>query len=70
MPRNYGDSLIHLDRVDVLTGTECPLHEFTHPPGMEIAVNIATYVAAIIEDGSTLQIGMGAVPDQVLGLTC
>ena len=68
MPRTHGDSLIRLDRVDLLTETECPLREFTHPPGMEIAVNIAAYVAAIIEDGSTLQIGMGAVPDQVLGL--
>ena len=68
MPRTHGDSLIHLDRIDVLTETECPLGEFAHPPGKEIAVNIAAYVAAIIEDGSTLQIGMGALPDQVLRL--
>jgi acyl-CoA hydrolase/RimJ/RimL family protein N-acetyltransferase len=68
MPRTHGDSLIHLDRIDVLTETEYPLGEFAHPPGKEIAVNIAAYVAAIIEDGSTLQIGMGAVPDQVLRL--
>ena len=68
MPRTHGDSLIHLDRIDVLTETECPLGELAHPPGKEIAVNIAAYVAAIIEDGSTLQIGMGAVPDQVLRL--
>jgi acyl-CoA hydrolase len=61
MPRTHGDSLIHLDRIDVLTETECPLGELAHPPGKEIAVNIAAYVAAIIEDGSTLQIGVNSL---------
>ncbi len=68
MPRTHGDSLIHLGRVDMLVETERPLGEFVHPPGDETMTRIAAYVAAIIEDGSTLQIGMGALPNQVLSL--
>jgi len=68
MPRTHGDSLIHLGRIDMLVETDRPLCEFVHPAGDETMARIAAYVAAIIEDGSTLQIGMGSLPNHVLSL--
>ena len=68
MPRTHGDTLIHLDRIDTLVEADEPLGEVTPPRGDEAMIQISAYVAAIIEDGSTLHIGTGTVPDRVLSL--
>lgn len=67
MPRTHGDSFLHIDHIDYLVPAEEPLLEFTGAPADEVSRRIGAHVAALIEDGSTLQIGIGAIPDGVLG---
>ena len=66
MPRTHGAGFVHADRFDAFVNVETPITEYSHPPGGEIADRIAQYIAAIIEDGSTLQIGLGRVPNEAL----
>jgi acyl-CoA hydrolase/RimJ/RimL family protein N-acetyltransferase len=67
MPWTHGDTLISVDQIDKMVLVETPVIEYVHPP-VEDAVSekIARYVARIIEDGSTLQIGLGRIPNQML----
>jgi acyl-CoA hydrolase/GNAT superfamily N-acetyltransferase len=66
MPRTHGDSFVHLDRFDALVEVDTPVAEYLHPKIGEIAEHIARYIASIIDDGSTLQIGLGRVPNEAL----
>src|SRR5215470_5553016 len=66
MPRTHGDSLVHLDRFDALVKVDAPVSEYVHPKIGEIAQRVARYIASIIDDGSTLQIGLGRVPNEAL----
>jgi acyl-CoA hydrolase/RimJ/RimL family protein N-acetyltransferase len=66
MPRTYGESFIHLDRFDALVEVDTPVAEYLHPKIGEVAERIARYIASIIDDGSTLQIGLGRVPNEAL----
>jgi acyl-CoA hydrolase/GNAT superfamily N-acetyltransferase len=66
MPRTHGESFVHVDRFDALVSVDTPVTEYRHPPADEIAERIARYIAAIIDDGSTLQIGLGRVPNEAL----
>jgi acyl-CoA hydrolase len=66
MPFTFGDSLIHLDRIDHLVINDAPLFEYHHPPADDVAQQVAAYIAGVIEDGSTLQIGLGRVPNAAL----
>ena len=67
MPWTHGDTLISVDQIDKMVIVETPVIEYIHPL-VEDAVSekIARYVARIIEDGSTLQIGLGRIPNQML----
>ena len=66
MPRTLGESFIHISAIHKLVPIDTPLAEFVHAPLDEIAQQIARYVAEIIEDGSTLQIGLGRIPNEAL----
>jgi acyl-CoA hydrolase/RimJ/RimL family protein N-acetyltransferase len=66
MPRTCGDSRIPLDRIERLVLAETPVVEYLHEPADDIAEQIARYVARLIDDRSTLQIGLGRVPNQML----
>jgi acyl-CoA hydrolase/RimJ/RimL family protein N-acetyltransferase len=66
MPRTHGESLVHLDRFDALVKVDAPVAEYVHPKIGEIAERVARYIASIIDDGSTLQIGLGRVPNEAL----
>ena len=66
MPRTYGETFIHIDSIDRLVPVADPVVEFRHPPGDEIAQRIARYIAEIIEDGATLQVGLGRIPNEAL----
>src|SRR5215510_9976521 len=67
MPRTHGESFVHLDRFDALVKVDAPVAEYVHPKIGEIAERVARYIASIIDDGSTLQIGLGRVPNEALG---
>jgi acyl-CoA hydrolase/GNAT superfamily N-acetyltransferase len=66
MPFTLGDSAVHLDNIDKLVVSDSPIGEYD-PPVDDVARQIATYIAGIIEDGSTLQIGLGHIPGAALG---
>ncbi len=66
MPRTLGDSFVHVDRIDALVEHEAPLPEFRYPDPDPVARKIAENVAGLIEDGSTLQLGIGAIPAALL----
>lgn len=66
MPRTHGDSFIHLDDIDIAFVAEAPLsvHSIITPD--DTARAIGKQVASLIEDGSCLQMGIGAIPNAVL----
>jgi acyl-CoA hydrolase/RimJ/RimL family protein N-acetyltransferase len=66
MPRTHGESFVHIDHFDALVSVDMPVMEYRHPPTGETAQMVARYIAAIIDDGSTLQIGLGRLPNEAL----
>lgn len=68
MPRTLGDGIVHYDEFDtmVLTVEELP-EVISGNPQDEIAHRVGMYCAELVENGATLQMGIGAIPDAVLG---
>ena len=67
MPTVHGDGFIHLEKIDYAIEIDQEI-EVTEPSSLsEIENKIGINVASLIEDGSTLQMGIGAIPDAVLG---
>jgi acyl-CoA hydrolase/RimJ/RimL family protein N-acetyltransferase len=66
MPRTRGETLAHLDQIHHLVQVDTPVIEYLHEPAEAVPQQIARYVARIIEDGSTLQIGLGQIPNVML----
>jgi acyl-CoA hydrolase len=67
VPRTHGDSLIHVNHIHAMVYAETPLHEVNYSEKMgEEERIIGKYIAEMIEDGSTLQMGIGTIPDAVL----
>ena len=67
MPRTHGDGFIHINRINAIVWHEAELPELTYSAGGSKAISdIAVNVASLIEDGSTLQMGIGNIPDLVL----
>ena len=66
MPRTAGDSRIPVDRIARFVPVHTPVVEYIHEPVGEVAERIAGYVARLIDDGSTLQVGLGRVPNEML----
>ncbi|MGA2445546.1 MAG: acetyl-CoA hydrolase/transferase C-terminal domain-containing protein [Opitutaceae bacterium] len=68
MPRTLGDSFIHVSRLTHVVPVSYPPLELHQGDGSEEERRIAQFCASLIEDGSTLQMGIGGVPDAVLTL--
>lgn len=66
MPYVEGDNKIHLSKLDYIIPCSNPLFEIPAPKITEVEREIGRYCASLIEDGSTLQLGIGAIPDAVL----
>jgi 4-hydroxybutyrate CoA-transferase len=68
MPRTLGDSFIHVSHLDHIIPVNYQLPEVVMggEDGSEITQKIAEYIADLIPDGATMQMGIGAVPDAVL----
>jgi 4-hydroxybutyrate CoA-transferase len=66
MPRTYGDSFIHASELDAVVEVSRPLCELPKLEITEIHQAIARNVACLVEDGATLQLGIGGIPDAVL----
>ncbi len=69
MPRTLGDSFLHVSRLTHIVPVNYPISEL--PMGSEgddqISKQIASHIAELIPDGATMQMGIGAIPDAVLG---
>jgi 4-hydroxybutyrate CoA-transferase len=66
MPRTYGDSFIHVHKLDAIVESSRPLCALKKHEISDMHVAIARNVAGLIEDGSVLQTGIGGIPDAVL----
>jgi acyl-CoA hydrolase/RimJ/RimL family protein N-acetyltransferase len=66
MPRAHGDGFIHLDDVDYVIPFEEELLEFNPPTQNEIVQKIGQFVARLIQDGDTIQVGYGSMPNAIL----
>jgi 4-hydroxybutyrate CoA-transferase len=66
MPRTHGNTLVPLSRVHAFTHTSRPLHTHQTRPATSVEDAIGANVAALVDDGATLQMGIGAIPDAAL----
>lgn len=66
MPRTFGDGIIHVSEIDYLVEVNVPIFAHEVAPFSEEEKKIGTYVASLIEDKSTLQMGIGSIPNAAL----
>lgn len=68
MPRTLGDAFIHISRVNYIVPVDYVLPEMAMggEGSDEVTEKIASYIADLIPDGATMQMGIGAIPDAVL----
>ena len=66
MPRTLGDSFVHISKLNALVQSDLPLLEFSLQPPSAESRKIGEFVASLVEDGSTLQTGIGEIPSAVM----
>lgn len=66
MPRTLGDSFIHVSKLNALVKSDLPILEFPLQPPSPEAVKIGEFIASLVEDGATLQTGIGKIPSAVM----
>jgi acyl-CoA hydrolase len=66
MPRTMGDGIVHISEFDSMVWAEEELPEVVGKATSETAKRIGSYCAELVEDGATLQTGIGSIPDAVL----
>lgn len=66
MPRTHGDGIVHISAFNAVVQGEQELPEVVCSAPTEIASRIASHCAELVENGATLQVGIGAIPDAVL----
>lgn len=68
MPVTGGDNFIHVTDLDYIIETSQPLFEISTVKSSELEFEIAKHCASLIDDGATLQLGIGAIPNAVLSM--
>jgi acyl-CoA hydrolase len=66
MPRTIGDGMVKIDDFDAVVYAEQELPEVVCSDMNEISMRIGSYCAELVENGATLQMGIGSIPDAVL----
>jgi len=66
MPRTQGNSYVRVEDIDYFVPCDLPLVELGQPRIGPVEEEIGRHIASLIDDGSTLQLGIGAIPDAVL----
>ena len=66
MPRTYGSGVIHISELDWFVEAEEDLYELPPPKITDVERSIGEHCAELVEDGSTLQLGIGGIPDAVM----
>lgn len=70
MPRTHGEGLLHVSKIHALVDVDEPLPETPRHQLSEVEIQIGRHIASIVEDGATLQMGIGAIPDATLAALC
>ena len=65
MPRTLGDSFVHVSQIDLAVEVDQPPHEHRLPAVGDVERRIGSYVADLVPDGATIQMGIGSVPTAV-----
>lgn len=66
MPRTLGDSFVHLSQLHALVASDLPIYEHLCAAPSSESLRIGEFIASLIEDGSTLQTGIGEIPSAVM----
>ncbi|MDR0520020.1 MAG: 4-hydroxybutyrate CoA-transferase [Clostridiales Family XIII bacterium] len=66
MPRTYGESFLHVSEFDAFVEEDAELFEVAPPTITDVEKAIGEHCASLVENGSTLQLGIGAIPDAVM----
>jgi acyl-CoA hydrolase/GNAT superfamily N-acetyltransferase len=66
MPRAHGDGFIHIEKIDFILCRDEPLLEYEATAPDAVARQIGQYVARIVQDGDTIQVGYGSLPNAIL----
>ncbi|HAA12367.1 MAG TPA: 4-hydroxybutyrate CoA-transferase [Cytophagales bacterium] len=66
MPRTHGDGVLHISQIHAWSWNPNPLPEYKGHAPTEAETAIGKHIANLVEDGSTLQMGIGSIPDAVL----
>jgi acyl-CoA hydrolase/GNAT superfamily N-acetyltransferase len=66
MPRVHGDSFIHIEDVDFIYPCDEPLLEYVPEADTETVNQIGKYVSTLVQDGETIQVGYGSIPNAIL----
>ncbi len=66
MPRTFGDGILHVSEIDYLVEVNLPIYAHDITPFTVEEEKIGTYIASLIEDKSTLQMGIGSIPNAAL----
>ena len=62
MPRTLGESFIHVSEIDLACEVDTPMYEHARPEIGDIERRIGSFIADLVPDGATLQLGIGAIP--------
>jgi acyl-CoA hydrolase len=65
LPRTFGDAIIHINDIDYVIEENYDIFELQSPESTDRDKIIGRYIADLIEDGSTLQLGIGGIPNAV-----
>ena len=66
MPRTLGDSFIHVEDLDIIVEHEEPILEVLPSEPDDVALAIARHATRLVENGSTIQVGIGKIPNAIL----
>jgi acyl-CoA hydrolase/RimJ/RimL family protein N-acetyltransferase len=66
MPRTYGDSFVHMSQIDYWIFVDEPIIEAVYQKPDEVSHKIGGYISRLVENGSTIQMGIGQVPNAVV----
>ena len=62
MPRTLGESFIHVSQIDLAIEVDAPVYEMPRPVIGDLERRIGAFIADLVPDGATLQLGIGAIP--------
>ncbi|WP_192823526.1 acetyl-CoA hydrolase/transferase family protein [Rufibacter sp. LB8] len=66
VPRSHGDGVVHISKIHAKVWVDAPLPQHANKPCGDVETQIGKLVAELVEDGATLQMGIGGIPDAVL----